>query len=507
MDYSYPISLNPLVQMALALATCLFIILSFPSFNCWWLAWIALTPATILCTSLKPPGSSLWGLFMGVLISWGIFYWIFKVPGFGFIQAFVLSFIMGLSLAIWCGSISWFWNNSKGEDLLPLFASSLWVLLDFVHNHAGFLSFSWATLARSQHSQPVIIQIAEITGEYGITFLLVLAGTSLALVLIKKSLKQAALVALITTLVISFGFYRLNFPLASSGALRVAVIQPSILLSERKKACQRLEALSRKAATFRPDLIIWPETAVRNLNGHPELKEWLKDLASQMDAAILIGASAFVKFAKDNQANAQSPLYEFKQYNDAYFFDPSDNTFAPYHKRLPVPFGEYLPLATVIPWPKWLVSKPMKCLSGNSTKIYPVGQVARVSPIICWENLFPGFFAKVIRSGANVVAHLVNDNWFGNTAAPYQHNMASVLRAVENRVPVLVASNTGPSEIIDAYGRVVNAASKPFSPQAISAKVSIPKSRGLFTKIGEWFPLLCGVIVVGLPFAHRKIRN
>jgi len=469
-------------------------------------------PLILLCAVNSPVKSFGWGLLTGILARFGIFFWIFQVPGFGIVQALILSFIMGLSIGIWCAGVSWFYQKRE-EILLILFAPALWVFLDYIHNHAGFLSFSWATLARSQYSKLLIIQLAEITGEYGVTFLLVLVSVSLSLVLLKGVRRQAIVVTLVVVLALSFGMYRLYLPLSPETSFRVAIVQPAILLSERKNATsrkrarQRLESLTRKAATLRPDLIIWPETAVRNLNGHPELKKWLKDLASQMDAAILVGASAFVKFTKDNQANLKRPLYEFKQYNDAYFFDSLGNTFAPYHKRLLVPFGEYLPLATVIPWPKWLVPKPMKCLSGNSTKIYPVGHVIRVSPIICWENLFPSFFARVIRCGANVVAHLVNDNWFGNTAAPYQHNMASVLRAVENRVPVLIASNTGPSEVIDAYGRVIKSASNPFSSQVLTAKVSIPKSRGFFTKVGEWFPLLCGIMVIGWLLALPKNKE
>jgi len=486
-------------------------ILIFPVDNQAWMAWFALIPLLLIAYRNRPLNAFGWGLLSGTIGLLGIFSWIFQVPGFRFYHALPLALFYGLFPALWCAGISWF-NRHKDSGRLVLFAPALWTVLGFTQNHLGFLSFSWATLARSQHAHPMFLQVASITGEYGVTFLIVLANTTLSEFLLRRTWNSAIGVAILIGLCFLWGEYRLTRPIPQAPMVRVAVVQPSILLQERKTpasraaARNRLETLTKQVARSHPALIVWPETAIRDLKRHRELTRWMKDLAKVTGSALIVGASEFVKFAQKMSIKNRRIRFKLRQYNAAWFFSPDGNTFSCYHKRLLVPFGEYLPLTSFLSWPKWLIPVPMQGLAGKTYRSFPIKDDLRATPIICWENLFPEFVRKAVKNRANMVAHLVNDNWFGKTAAPFQHNMASVLRAVENCVPVIVASNTGPSEIIGPKGRILAEAPGCFTPCAISADVPVPKTRTFFTRYGDFFPLFCLLLLlIGmLPFTNKR---
>jgi len=479
----------------LALLTALFVIFSFPNFNQGWMAWIALVPLIYACFTTKPLGAFALGLLSSATALFGIFYWIFEVPGFRFYHALPLTIFYALFTATWCTGISWF-HAWKKPQFLFLFAPVLWVAIEFLKTHIGFMSFSWATLARSQHAIPAILQVSSLTGEYGVTFLIVLANVALAGVILRRAYKQAVITGVLIGLSFLWGFYVLHHPVHGP-CIRVAVVQPAIRLSERKTpekraaSYRRLEFLTRKAAILNPALIVWPETAIRDLKRHPELIAWLKNLVFETHASFIIGASEFVKFGKAKPMGKASFTFKMREYNSAFFFSAHGGMLRPYYKQLLVPFGEYIPLASSVSWPAWLVPETVSSLPGKTFRVYSVSKGLHVAPIICWENLFPDFVRKAVGNRANMVVHLVNDNWFGRTAAPEQHNMASVLRAVENHVPVVIASNTGPSEIIDSYGKVLTKTPALFKSGIVSAEVSVPATKTFYNRYGNVFAFFC----------------
>jgi len=493
-----------LLKLALSQTTSLLLILSFPNFNQGWSAWIALIPLIGISLSENPVKAFILGLLSSATALLGIFYWVFEVPGFRFYHALPLIIFYSLFTAAWCAGISWL---RAREKFVFIFAPALWVALDYLKVHAGFLSFAWAPLAQSQHTHPVILQIGSVTGEYGITFLIVLVNVALAGVILRRGVKTAAGTAVLIGLCLIWSGYTLNKPLTGP-AIRVAVVQPAIRLAERKTAegraasRRRLEQLTREAATFHPELVVWPETAIRDLKRHPELIAWLKKLASEIHATLIVGASEFVKFGKAKSIGKTRFSFKMREFNSAWFFSSTGGIPQPYHKRLLVPFGEYIPLASYISWPKWLVPEIFSSLPGKTFKIFPLSRKINITPIICWENLFSAYVRKAVDDKAQMVAHLVNDNWFGKTAAARQHNMASVLRAIENRVPVIIASNTGPSEIIGPYGRIMAKSSSFFYPDIITAEVPVSENRSFYTKNGDVFAIFCVFLALIIIFGH-----
>ena len=474
-------------RIVLSLLTSAIWMLSFPDYDQGWLAWIALVPLIFACRNLSGIAAVAIGFLSGFASTWAVFYWIFEVSGFRIHHMAIGALYFGLYPALWCAGIP-FLRMSR----IPVFITipGLWVALDYLKAHAGFLAFPWGTLAHSQHNHLAFLQIATITGEYGPTFLLVMANVAVADLIIfhRRAWKKAIMSGIIIGLAGLWGGLTLSRPMPST-PLRVAVIQPSILLSDRESpagyasSINRMERLTLTAAQAHPALIAWPETAVRDLAKDPNLILRLRRLSETTQTALIVGASDYTKFTHPGKT-----VFETRQYNAAYFIESGKPPGAPYRKQILVPFGEYLPLESLITWPTWLIPRSFRVVPGDESKIFQLTDGTRFSVIICWENLFAPYVRQMIKDGAQLVVHLSNDNWFGPTAAPRQHNLASVLRAIENRAPILIASNTGPSEIIDSYGRIKGRQPGLFTQGIVGAEIELsPPKKTFYTRQGDLF--------------------
>jgi apolipoprotein N-acyltransferase len=468
-----------LASFAAALMAC-----SLPGPDVGWLAWIALVPLMVACAGLTPSHAAALGFLTGMVANAGTYYWLFEVKGFEPFHFLILSSFFALYPAAWAGGITYLHHI---RCPLIFTAPALWVLLDYLRAHAGFMAFPWGTLAHTQRQNLSIIQIATITGEYGVTFLVVLGNTALAGIILHAAWRQAVAVILLIALAHLGG--ALTFILEPGGpTVRLAAVQPSIRIGERHTeagraaALNRLVTLTEAAAASKPTLIVWPETAVvGNLRSNPFLAMELTAFASEIRAPILFGVGEVDKFAAANM--------ERRGYNAAYLVT-EQGLSPPYIKRVLLPFGEYVPLENIVGWPAWLAPSMYRRVPGNEAAVYRVSDGMAFSPLICWENLFADLARDSVRRGARLLAMLSNDAWFGSTAEPRQHNVPSVLRAVENRVPVVVASNGGPSEIIDAYGRVVAQAPGLFEEDVVIGEVALGAGGTLYTRIGDVFTFI-----------------
>ena len=484
-------------SIGLVLLSSLLLTLSFPGADQGWLAWFALVPLILACNRCRFMASFLLGLLGGITTMFGVFYWIFQVPGISWYHGLILALFFGTYSGLWCSGLS----ILRTFQLPFLFiAPAMWVSLDYLKGHAGFMALPWATLAHSQHNNLAVIQISSFTGEYGVTFLVVMASVAVAETILHKNLRGLTIAACIIALAHTWGFAVLSGE-GKGKKLTVAVVQPSILLSERETASgrvvslDRLERLTHSAAQSHPALFVWPETAVQNLDRHAELLMRIKNISRTVNAPIITGSSDFRKFSSKQKFTENKLILEKRIYNSAYFITPGEILATPYRKRILLPFGEYLPFESSFKWPNWLVPKMLKVIPGDKQKQYVLLDGTNISPIICWESLFANYVRRNVKEGASLIALLTNDNWFGVTAAPYQHNLASVFRAVENRVPIVIASNSGPSQIIDPFGRVLAEVPHLFSQGAATADVELGSGNSFYTKHGDFFALIC---IVGL---------
>ena len=501
------VSLKRYIKVLPALLTPLFLTLSFPDHDQGWLIWVALVPLLAVCVRLRPARSFCLGLAVGMISMYGIFSWAFSIPGLRFFHGIAAAFYLGLYPAAWCAIVS----SGRRIGVTPVIvAPVVWVSLDFLKAHAGFLSFPWGSLAHSQHHFPVVLQISAITGEYGVTFLIVLVNAAIASMLLKPSgYRQTVFAALAVVCVLIFGIFQLNTGLPSR-YFRVAAIQPCISPGEQDRdpgqayTLLGLEDLTTKAALSRPNLIVWPETAVLNLPSSPKIGGRLEDISRTHDIPLLIGASERVKF--NNYSLDRASNQGVRSYNAAYLIHTATGPpQAPYRKNVLVPFGEYLPLSDTIKWPSWFIAEGFQTMPGDGFTIFTLKDGTRPGVLICWENLFPQLARNEVKAGADLLVNLVNDAWLGKKHAPAQHNSASVLRAVENGVPVIVASNWGPSLIIDPKGRTLQRTGGSLR-DTITADVPLQNKKTVYTRYGDLFAWIC-ITVMFLVFICIAVRS
>ena len=265
-----------------SLTSAVLTIVAFPPYNLGWVAWLALVPLLLSLQGRSLQTGFFLGWLYGLAAMYGLCYWIFQVPGFRWYHGFFLAMYLGMFPAAWAVILCLCWKNNP---YLFLLGPTFWVLLDYVKAHAGFLAYPWTTFDLSQHVFLPFLQIASVTGGYGITFLLILFNLALAKAIQIRMVRPVLVPILFVSMVMVWGNRQICQPV-DAPSLRVAAIQPAILLRERKSEAglansrRRLQELTQKAASRHAELIIWPETALRNLANHPEVQQWVEQLAA-----------------------------------------------------------------------------------------------------------------------------------------------------------------------------------------------------------------------------------
>jgi apolipoprotein N-acyltransferase len=519
-----------LVSVVFALLSAGLLICSLPAPDIGWLAWIALVPLLIACDGIAPKHAAAIGFVSGFVSAFGIYNWLFQLPAFGWRHAFILAAYVALYPALFCAALAVF---NRWRAPLIFNAPTLWMAVEYLRANAGFLALPWGTLAHAQHKNLAILQFASIAGEPGVTFLVALGNAAIAeIILIFLPHSSAAplskrkgqrgifgaedrqnipvlwrrvfIVVVVIALAHGWGAYVL-YGDRPAPIIRVSAIQPNIQIAERESkqgtavSFKRLEQLTQSAAGSKPGLIVWPESAVAgNLPSNQGMVASLEGLTHIIGVPIIVGAAEAQKFS----AGERQETIRVRLFNAAYLLQPDAPLSQPYRKRVLLPFGEYLPYEQVVPWPEWLAPRFGEMTAGENAHLFQLPDGVKVGALICWENLFAPLARESVASGAQVLVQLTNDIWFGKTAEPFQHNLASVLRAVENRVPVVIASNAGPSQIIDTYGRIVAAAPSIFAPEIVQADIAVAARETVFQRFGDGFLLL-----VMVAFVFRMIRH
>jgi apolipoprotein N-acyltransferase len=471
--------------------------LTFADASWGWVAWFAIVPWWLALRHATPAQGFAMGTMGGLVAALLTFGWLSSVPAFGAPQFIVLGSYVALYAACWCAGFVLL--HRRGLPLL-VFAPMLWVALDLVRHHAGFLALPIASLGQSQHAYPAVLQIAALGGEHAVTWLVVLGNGAIALLIERRDLRQVWLAGTAIATVWASGAVVLVSAHGDGGAasqVSLAAIQPVIDPHERETTAgreavwQRLERLTLEAARTQPDLIVWPEGAVGDPRHDSLLASRLATLAGAARTTLLVGSYETEKFVLGGEE--ATVVRERDAYNAAYQVRDGAPLGEPYRKRRLMPFGEYTPLEGVVAWPRWLVPAIAQGRAGDRDADFELIATSplRLGVVICWENLFADLSRSAVRGGAQVLVQLTNDAWFPPGRAATQHNAASVLRAVENRVPLVLASNAGPSLVIDAYGRVISRTDSQFSREVAVGSVAFGHGTTLYTRLGDWFALAC----------------
>ncbi|MFC1590534.1 apolipoprotein N-acyltransferase [Candidatus Omnitrophota bacterium] len=503
----------------LALTCAILLITAFPNFNVWPLAWFGLVPLFFAIEGKTPRQAFAISYIAGILFFSGTMYWLIHVTLPGMI-------ILILYLALYFGFFSVFFVFTRPHPRLAVATvPAAWITLEYIRSNL-FSGFGWALLGYSQSSALPAIQIADIAGAYGVSFLIVMVNCGVYFAL--KSLKSASLKAFSPLMIaglcllaaLAYGQYRLN-NIFTGEPLKVSVIQGSIPQEQkweeafRERIISAYEGLTREAALEQPDLIIWPETAFPGILGTDSTMDArLAALAGEVKAHILVGAP-----------RAQGGLL----YNSAILFSGQGKVVALYDKLNLVPFGEYIPFKKFFAFVERLAPVPIGDFRKGSqytvfrfdvnrrrssgTKIIRKKKTVKFSCLICFEDIFPALARQFKKDGAQFLVNITNDAWFKRSSAPYQHAQASVFRAVENRSSVVRAANTGLSCFIDQRGgitgRVADGKRDLFVDGFKTADIMLADTDSFYRRYGDIFVylamLLAAASVLSIMFRRKAL--
>jgi len=490
----------------LCLVCAILLIFSFPKFNLWVFAWMGFVPLFFAIENKSKSKAFLLSYLTGIIFWSGIIYWLVHVTLAGTI---ILILYLALYFGIFGLIISTF--NFQLSTFNLLFIPSLWVLLEYIRSHL-FTGFPWALLGYSQYLNLPIIQIADITGVWGVSFLVMMVNVMIWRLI--KGLRIWIFLPIICILfTLAYGYYRLS-PLPStphpSPLLKISVIQGNIAqelkwdLEAKVYILDKYAGLTEEAATLRPDLIIWPEAASPGILSEDTLVfQEISALSKKIKTPLLIGT-----VARDNE----------KYFNSALLIKPSGEIAGRYDKLHLVPFGEYIPLKRILPFLETVV--PIGDITPG--KIYTVFSEVTTSPrhhvtsfsvLICFEDLFPELSREFVKSGANFLVNITNDAWYKRTSAAHQHLQASVFRAVENRVFLVRSANTGVSGFISPDGKIISKVCDKFGRNIFidgydTQELAISnKSFSIYTQYGDFFPAVCLLFVLYGIIPHFKSRR
>lgn len=487
-------------------------LLALPKFDLEILAWICFVPWLRALEGKSPRDAFLLSYVTGLVIFSGMTYWIWTVHTFRVIDFILLAGYFPHYASLWGLGVAWVRQRT---GLAPiLIAPSLWVALEYLRSHFFFLSAPWMLLGHSQYLQPSLIQLASVTGVYGLSFLIVFVNVALADALVHArragSIRSAlvsrprpVLLALLgggalLALTNLYGLAVLRSP-STSDEVTLALIQGNISgqiqwdAAHRQRILDRYARLTRQAAAQHPRLIVWPESAVPgDVQHEPALRDFVSRLAEETGTYLLVGSSEKGKFVHRELAG--------QSYNSLFLFSPEGTIVGQYRKIGLVPFGEYAPLEGVVQWPKFIVATVGRTLPGTDYTIFSVDG-ARFGAVICWENIFPDLFREFVRRGARLMISSTNESWFDDTAAPYQLLAMTVFRAAENRVAIARAANTGITAIIDPFGRIIerfrsSGGDELFVEGMLVRTVPLAGAGTFYTRYGDFFAFL-NLVVCG----------
>jgi len=500
-------------DILLSLFSGVLLILSFPNFDFEFLAWFALIP---LLYSVEGKGllpACALGFLTGFVSFLGILYWIIvAVHTYGnvpLIPSGLILLLLVMYLSLFMGLFTFLTRliqTALGLRTI-LLAPIIWVSLEYLRS-VLLTGFPWAYIGYSQYLNLPFIQMADITGVYGPAFAIILVNAALFCALQQWPKKAFPFREVVVTVLILFGFLIYGYVkikgmdrnMSQSSSLKVGLVQGNIDQSIKwdesfqKETLKIYERLSLKVSEGKPDLIIWPETATPFFFQETgEYQPMILDISEKTNAFLLFGSPSYkVEKGKVNH------------YNSAYLISPAKELIGRYDKIHLVPFGEYVPLSNLLFFIGSLGEGIGNFKPGKEIFNFSIPQ-GKFGVLICFEIIFPDLCRRFVKGGADFLVTITNDAWFGRTSAPYQHLSMATFRAIENRVFVARAANTGISALIDPKGKIVEQG-EIFTEEAINGTIRLSKEKTFYTLYGDVFAWICCALSI-LFLGHALIQK
>ena len=506
----------PLAILAsLPLVSAILATLSLPSSNLGFLAWIALVPLLFALRQRGLLAGAMLGWVFGYAFGASSFNWMTEIPDLNaarfalLLTAFSIYYLVfGFLYALASRSLaSW----------MIVGAPVLWVALEYARGNLSFLASPWNFLAHSQHQTLPVIQIADLTGAYGVSFVLLMVNQFVSQLPDPRAARQwkwraqgtALGLAIAATLV--YGWYRLADVPAAGEVLRVTLVQANVTVRSKMSSKEQITHIaaydrwSRQAAREKPDVIVWPSSSLPGPIDFWIIRLYVNYVANQAGIPLLVGGAGGDKFAPAREGHLPYSNSEF-------LISPMGELEGQYNKVHLTPFSEQVPLQGFVSWPRWMTTLEKSFVPGDGYTLFKVGKASFGTPI-CWENTFPDVFRRFVLAGANVMISVTNESVFGTTAGPYQTLAMNVFRAVENRVAIARAATTGVSAFIDSRGRIVSKVEDErgvdlFVPGVLTWDLPLARERALYTLYGDLFAQVVSgaavfIVLLSIPWRAR----
>ncbi len=488
--------------------------LAFPKSQLSYLVFLALVPMLLSIRQMAPKQAFLFGFYTGLFHFLTLIYWIIPTVhiygGLPIILAVCTLISLCLYLALYPAIFAYLLRKiSFAAWYTPLLAAALWTSLEYVRTYA-FTGFSWGALGYSQYLNLKFIQIADFTGVYGISFLVVLVNFVVALLWIslkerqKKPIPEIIYTVLILGGVFYYGHQKINIiddEIKLAPNTIVSVVQGNIKQDVKWDNAFKVRTVEKyidlSATTFKnkPDLVIWPETALPFYYGldrpaSSKVDEFIK----WSNTHFLIGSPSFSLEEKQT-----------RYYNRAYMFNPSAIVTGTYDKNHLVPFGEYVPLGEYLTFLGKITAQAGNFSPGSKSYKPLEFKDNTTGVLICFEILFPSISSGFVKNGADILTTITNDAWFGYTSAAQQHFAIAVFRAIENRRSVARAANTGISGFIDPTGKILDT-TRLFTDTAITRKLVKLDRVSFYTARGDIFAMIA-IVAIGFVFMLKGAKK
>jgi len=486
-------------------ATALLLILSFPNFEFFPLAWIALVPLLVVVARHPSPRRAfLLGSFVGFVFFYATCYWLtYSMIHYGELPA-ALAYVLLIGPALVVGIFPGLFalmlalSVKKWGPWAVLLAPILWAAFEWIR--LGVTGQLWNALGYSQAYHSFLIQPARWGGVYLVSFLIVAINSLVALLILRRT-RWTVAAALVMILAVAFVTYAsrgtemmLERLLSSQNRdVQIVAVQPNVPMTAVKSVEQTSELIERHFSlstrglqsfgnTPNPKLVIWPESPMNfSYSTDAALRERLANFTKQNHTSLLF--------------NSLEPAPKDGAYNSALLINEEGRLISQYDKIRLMPFGEYVPLPQWLPGASLISGIVGEFTPGDSYTLMPVGD-RRAGVFICIEAAYPWIARRLSSDGAGVLINISNDGYLGPNAVMRQHLANAIFRAAENGRPVLRVTNTGLTALISARGEVLDLTGGFQTDVRVWHEPSRTGSDTFYTRHGDLFVQLCTAITV-----------
>lgn len=502
-----------------AVASALLLYLSFPnfinSFGFWPLGWIFAIPLLVALEQKRLNERLKAGFIFGFISYALLLSWLFPLNVFGYLAMVVVFSIQPVAFGILYRTIS-FPEPTRlmrviGQIGNLFFVPALWVATEFLRSIL-LGGFSW-TVGHSQSFFPVNIQLASVSGSYGISFVLILFSCCLYRILrdFSRMYFYGALSLAAVSFICAYGYFSIedgSSAKITQKAFEICAVQPNIspevkwdrtLLDQVVDEHIQLTLGSLNGRRPGPDLVVWPETAIPDDFIKDELmRSKVTRLCQKLKTHLLLGAA----------------LYENdRYYNSAVLLNGQGTVLDIYRKKYLIPFSEYLPWGRTLAFMRQLFNlNVVDFYRGKSPGIMTLGKAIprktaaeqKFGVAICSEDGYPGLFRKLVAERAGFIIVMLNDAWFKQRTALAFHVQMSIMRAVENRIQIVRVANSGWSCAIAPTGQIHSSLRDPqgnfLNIRGVGTFFVFPGSpKTFYNQYGDIFAVIClGFVIISL---------